>query len=110
MIIPAPLFSHPNISMLIPKTLGLWSDVLAPIIDPNLVRPWSNDQWVIMNTFLARSAPAGVCKVGLDGVRSVCDSFITDEDVRDNAVIFNAFVSGAAQYMTYSAINVFELC
>lgn len=83
--------------MLIPKTLGLWSEVLSPIREPlNLVRPESNDQWIILNTFLARSAAAGVCNVGLDQVGFFCDSFITDEDVQENAVIFNVSVSGAA--------------
>lgn len=97
--------------MLIPKTLGLWSEVLSPIRESlNLVRPESNDQWIILNTFLARSAAAGVCNVGLDRVGFFCDSFITDEDVRENDVIFNVSVSGAAQYMIYSAIKVFELC
>lgn len=97
--------------MLIPKTLGLWSEVLSPIREPlNLVRPESNDQWIILNTFLARSAAAGVCNVGLDRVGFFCDSFITDKDVQENAVIFNVSVSGAAQYMIYSAIKVFELC
>lgn len=108
--IPA-LFFHPNISMLIPITLGLCSEVLSPIREPlNPVRPESNDQWIILNTFLARSAAAGVCTVGLYHVGFSCDSFITDEDVRENAVIFNVSMSGAAQYMIYSAIKVIELC
>lgn len=109
-IIPAPLFSHPNISLLIPKSLGLWSEVLSPITGPlNQVIPESNDQWIILKPFLARSAAAGVCNVGLDRLGFFCDSFI-EEDVRENAVIFSVSVSGAAQYMIYSAIKVFGLC
>ena len=110
-IIPAPLFSHPNRSMLIPKTMGLWSEVLSPIREIlNLVRPESNDQWINPNTFLASSAAANFYNVGLYRVGFFRDSFITDEDVRENAVIFNFSVSCAAQYMIYSASKVFELC
>lgn len=97
--------------MLIPNTIGLWSEVLSPIRELlNLVRPESNDQWINLNIFLASSAAANVCKVGLYRVGFFCDSFITDEDVRENAVIFNVSVSCAAQYMIYSANKVFELC
>lgn len=40
----------------------------------------------------------------------MCDSFITHDDVRENAVMFNIGVSAAAQYMIYSASKVFEFC
>lgn len=40
----------------------------------------------------------------------MCDSFIKHDDVRENAVMFNIGVSAAAQYMIYSASNVFEVC
>lgn len=40
----------------------------------------------------------------------MCDSFIHDNDVRQNAPIFNISVSAAAQYMIYSAYKVFEFC
>lgn len=96
--------------MLIAKTLGLWSEVLSPIRELNLVRPESKDQRIILNTFLARCTTANICNVGMRRVGFLCDSFITDEDVRENAVIFNVRVSGAAQHMIYSASKVFEFC
>ena len=38
----------------------------------------------------------------------MCDSFLQDNDVRQDALIFNTSVSAAAQYMIYSASKVFE--
>lgn len=40
----------------------------------------------------------------------LCDSFIRDDDIRENAVIFDVSVSVAAQHITYSASKVFECC
>lgn len=40
----------------------------------------------------------------------LCESFIQDDKVRDDPVIFNVSVSGAAQHMIYSASKVYEFC
>lgn len=40
----------------------------------------------------------------------MCDSFITDDDVRENPVVSNVSLSAAAQHMIYSASKVFEFC
>lgn len=40
----------------------------------------------------------------------MCESFIQDDNVRDDPVIFNVSVSGAAQHMIYSASKVYEFC
>lgn len=37
-------------------------------------------------------------------------ALLKHDDVRENAVMFNIGVSAAAQYMIYSASNVFEFC
>ena len=38
----------------------------------------------------------------------MCDCFLQDDDVRQDALIFNTSVSAAAQYMIYSASKVIE--
>lgn len=40
----------------------------------------------------------------------MCESFIEDDKVRDDPVIFNVSVSGAAQHMIYLASKVYESC
>lgn len=40
----------------------------------------------------------------------LCDSFIQNNDVRQNTLIFNISVSAAAQYTINSASKVFEFC
>lgn len=63
------VLSSEHVPMLIPKTLGLWCEVLSPIRQLlNLVRPESNDQWINLNKFLARCAAANVSNVGLNRV------------------------------------------
>ena len=39
-----------------------------------------------------------------------CDSFLQNNEVRQDAIIFNSSVSAAAQYMIHSASKVFEFC
>ncbi len=104
------IFAYLKIRLLITKIIGLWCDVLAPLRGGGLNEPDSNYLWININAFLARLASVNVCTAGLRRVGYMCDSFIQDNDVREDALIFNTSVSAAAQYMIYSADKVFEFC
>ena len=81
---------------------------MAPIRKDGPIRPECNIQWINLNAFLARLSSVNTCIVGVQRIQYLCESFIEDNDVRENPVIFNVAVSGAAQYMIYSAYEVLE--
>lgn len=92
------------------KIPGLWCMVLAAVRDDGPVRPESYLEWINLNAFIARLAASNVCWVGPPRVGYLCESFIQDDKVRGDSVIFNVSVSGAAQHMIYSASKVYESC
>lgn len=63
--------------MLIPKTLGLWSQALSHERGLNIVRPESDDQLVNLNSFLPRITSANTFQVGMMRLEYLCQSFCT---------------------------------
>lgn len=70
------------------------------------IRPGSNIQYINLNAFIAclSSSNTGVISVG-----DIFTGMLDDDDIRNNRVIFNVFVSAVAQYIIYSASRVLIL-
>lgn len=87
-IIPVQAFCHPA------NTQNFRFSVLSSIKGYLTATLDDSDQWINFNAFLARPTAANLSHIGMEA-GYLCDCFITDDDVRENAVEFNLFVSAA---------------
>ena len=81
------------------SSLDLYSQVLAPILKPNSIKPESNIQWINLHAFVARLSSVNTCTGGFRVVGEMCGTIINDDGVRKNPVVCHVSVSAAVQHI-----------